>query len=173
MPTLNDHSVIGLYENHYDAEIAVRALQSAALGLRRLSIIGKAFQREEHAVGMYVVGERIEFWGGRRAFWRTMWSMLSGCSFFVLPSLGPVVVMGPLVTALVMALEAGATGALGAALINAGIPTERALHFEQQVKAGRFLLMGHGPAEDVERVRGVLARSGGAQLAAHAPGALG
>ena len=75
--------------------------------MKHLSIVGKDFHTEEHALGFYTAGDRIKFWGGRGAFWGTLWGMLFGSAFFVIPVHGPIVVMGPLVSFLVEFLPVG------------------------------------------------------------------
>lgn len=92
-----EHFVVAIYDSHTAAEVAVKALQTSGLDMRQLSIVGKDFQTEEHAVGFYTTGDRMKFWGGRGAFWGTMCGMLFGSSFFLIPAIGPLVVMGPLV----------------------------------------------------------------------------
>ncbi len=167
------HSVVAVYEKHTDAEVGVKALQSSGLDMKQLSIVGKDFYTEEHALGFYSSGDRMKFWGKGGAFWGTMWGMLFGGSFFLLPAIGPIVVMGPLVGWLVGALEGaalgGAVGVLGGALSSAGIPKESVVKYELEVKAGKFLILMHGSPSDIERARGVLHQTGPSQLAAHVP----
>ena len=167
-----ENSVVAIYDSHPAAEAAIRALQQAGIDMKTLSIVGKDFQTEEHALGFYSSGERMKFWGARGAFWGTMWGMLFGSSFFLIPAIGPLVVMGPLVGWLVGALEGtvvgGTIGVLGAALTSAGIPKESVIKYELEVKAGKFLVLARGPADMIDRARGILGKSGATLLEAHA-----
>jgi hypothetical protein len=105
-----EESVVAIYDSHVGAESAIKSLQHAGLDMKRLSIVGKDFYTEEHAVGFYTPGDRMKFWGGRGAFWGSLWGMLFGGAFFFIPALGPIVAMGPLVAWIVGALEGAAVG---------------------------------------------------------------
>ena len=171
-PSTQEHSVVAIYDSHTDAEAAIKALQQAGLDMKRLSIVGKDFHTEEHALGFYTSGDRMKFWGGRGMFWGTLWGMLFGSAFFVLPAIGPLVVMGPLVGWVVGALEGaavgGATGVLAAALTSIGIPNDSVVKYELAVKAGKFIVLARGTADMIEHARAVLGKTGAWQLTAHA-----
>ena len=89
--------------------------------MHKLSIIGADYHSEEDVVGYYNTGDRMRSWGKNGAFWGGIWGILLGSAFFVIPGIGPLVAAGPLVVAIVSALEeavaVGAIGALGAGLM--------------------------------------------------------
>ena len=165
------NSVVAIYDSHAGAESAIKALQKGGLDMKSFSIVGKGFHTEEHALGFYTSGDRVKVWGGQGAFWGSLWGVLFGGAFLLIPAIGPIVVMGPLVTALVGALEGaavgGTAGALAAALTSIGIPKESVVKYELEVKAGKFLILGHGTADLIEKARGVLGTTGASQLTAH------
>jgi uncharacterized membrane protein len=167
-----EHSVIAVYDSHAGAEAAITALQKAGIDMKRLSIIGKGFHTEEHAMGFYTTGDRIKTWGGNGAFLGSLWGMLFGTAVFFLPAIGPVVVMGPLVAWIVGALEGavvgGSVGVFAAALASIGIPKDSIVKYELEVKAGKFLVLARGSADMVEHARGVLGSTRASHLEAHA-----
>jgi hypothetical protein len=167
-----EHAAVAIYESHEAAEAAIRALQKAGVDLKGLSIVGKDFQTEEHAIGFYTTGDRVKLWGGRGALWGSLWGLLFGAGIFFIPALGPLLVLGPLVGWIAGALEGaavgGAAGALAAALTGIGIPKDSVVKYELEVKAGKFLVLARGSAELIERARAVLRTTGAAHLAAHA-----
>lgn len=169
----SEHSIVATYDTHELAERAVKALQAAGLDMKRLSIVGRDFHTEEHALGFYTSGDRMKFWGTQGAFWGGLWGMLFGSAFFFLPAVGPLVVMGPLVSWVVGALEGavvgGSAGVLGAALTSIGLPREDAVKYELEVKAGKFLVLARGTREMIEHARIVLGTTGAFGLTAHAP----
>ena len=61
-PSTQEHSVVAIYDSHTGAEAALKDLQKAGLDMKRLSIIGKDFHTEEHALGFYTSGDRMKFW---------------------------------------------------------------------------------------------------------------
>jgi hypothetical protein len=167
-----EQAIVAIYDAHAGAELAVRALQAAGLDMKRLSIIGQDFQTEEHAVGFYTTGDRIMVWGGRGAFWGSLWGMLLGGAFFFLPGVGPLVVMGPLAAALIGALEGaavgGATAALAAAFAGIGLPEDTVVKYELEVKAGKFLVLARGTDEMITHARVVLGTTGALVISEHA-----
>jgi uncharacterized membrane protein len=171
--TLNtqENSVVAIYESHTGAEVALKELRKAGLDMKRLSIIGKDFHTEEHALGFYTSGDRMKFWGTRGAFWGSLWGILFGGAFFFLPAFGPLVVMGPLVGWIVGALEGavvgGAAGVLAAALGSIGIPNDSIVKYEFDVKAGKFLVLASGTAEMIAHAHVVLGTTGASLLEKH------
>ena len=79
------------------------------------------------------------------------------------PGIGLVAMAGPVVAALVGALEGavvvGGLSALGAALTQIGVPKDQVLKFETALKADRYILLVHGTADEVSRAHSVLANS--------------
>ena len=63
---------------------------------------------------------------------------------------------------------AAASGLLGW-LFGLGNSQEKILKYEEAVKAGKFLIVAHGPADAVEQAREILAGSGAEHLDLHAP----
>src|ERR1700685_3811791 len=98
-------SVVAIFHSHERAEDAIRELQKDGFDMKKLSIVGKDYHTEENVVGYYTTGERMKYWGKLGAFWGGFWGLLFGSAFFWVPGIGPLVVVGPLVTAIVAALE--------------------------------------------------------------------
>ena len=95
-----------------------KELQRSGVDMNKLSIVGKGYHTDEHAVGYYNTGDRMKYWGKVGAFWGGFWGLLFGSAFFIIPGLGPILAAGPVVAWIVGALESavvvGGLGALGA-----------------------------------------------------------
>jgi hypothetical protein len=154
-------SVVAVYNTHTDAEQAVAKLSEASFDITKISILGKDYHTEENVVGYYTTGDRMKSWGGLGAFWGGIWGLLFGAGFFLIPGIGPVLVGGPLLAALVGALESaavvGGLSAVSAGLVSLGIPKNSALKYEADIKADKFVMVVHGTAEELERARTILA----------------
>jgi hypothetical protein len=165
-----EHAVVGVFASHTGAEEAIKALQLAGLDVKTMSIVGKNFHTEEHAVGFYTAGDRMLFWGGQGAFWGSLGGMLFGSALFLIPGIGPIVAMGPVVGWIVGALEGaavgGAAGVFGAALATFGLPADQIVKYETEVKAGKYLVLVRSNAADIERAHVILGTSGAAELSA-------
>jgi uncharacterized membrane protein len=153
-------SLVAVFESHKQVEDVVRQLQKSGFDKQTLSIVGKDYRTDEHAVGHYNTGDRVVYGEKRGAFWGGLWGILFGSVFFTVPGIGPLLVAGPLVASIIGALEGaavtGGISALGAALLSIGIPESSVVQYEDKVKAGKFLLILHGMPQEVERAKDCL-----------------
>jgi len=92
------HSAVAIYDTHTAAEGAIKALRDEKFEMKQLSIVGKDFRTEEHAMGFYNAGDRMKFWGKTGAFWGGLWGWLFGAGLFLIPGIGHIIVMGPLLS---------------------------------------------------------------------------
>ena len=60
---------VAVYDLHTQAETAVKALQRAGFDMKKISIIGKDYETEEHVVGFLNAGDRAKVFGKLGAFW--------------------------------------------------------------------------------------------------------
>jgi hypothetical protein len=97
--------------------------------------------------------------------------MLFGAAFLVIPGIGPIIAAGPIVAWIIGALEGavmvGGISALGAGLFSLGIPKDSVVKYETSVKAGKFLLIAHGTADEVQQARKVLQSTGAEEINVH------
>src|ERR1039457_2176108 len=122
------NAVVGIFNTHTEAETSIKELQRAGFDMKKLSIVGKDYHTEEHAIGYYNTGDRMMVWGKLGAFWGGIWGLLFGSALFVLPGIGPLFVFGPLAGWIIGALEGavvvGSISALAGALSSVGIPND-------------------------------------------------
>src|SRR6201988_1232155 len=128
------NSVVAIYSTHTEADQTVRELQRGGVDMHKLSIVGKGYHTDEHAVGYYNAGDRMKYWGKLGAFWGGFWGLLFGSAFFWAPGIGAVLVGGPLVSWILSALEGavavGGLSAIGAGLYSIGIPKDSIVQYE-------------------------------------------
>jgi hypothetical protein len=153
-------STVFVFDTHALAEAAIRALGHAGFDMKKLSLVGKGYHSEEKPMGFYTTGDRIKAWGSTGAFWGGIWGLLLAPAVFVLPGLGLVGMAGPIVAMLVGALEGavviGGLSALGAALLQIGVPKDQVVKYEAALKVDKYLLVVHGSAQDQEHASSVL-----------------
>jgi len=158
-----DASAVHVFNTHSEAEQAVRALNKAGLDVTKLSIVGRGYHSEERPVGFYTLGDRIKSWGGVGAFWGGIWGLLLAPAIFFIPGLGLVGLAGPVVSALVGALEGavvvGGISALGVALTHFGMPKEDVIRYETALNADKYLLLVHGDAKEMDLAQSVLGKA--------------
>jgi hypothetical protein len=165
MQTTNVNSAsVAVFGDHKEAENAIKALQQGGFDFHKLSIVGADYHSDEDVVGYYNNGDRMLAWGRNGAFWGGIWGLFVGAAFFVVPGIGPLLVAGPLVAAIVGALEGaavvGTISAAGAGLIGLGIPKDSVIQYDTALKAGKYLVVAHGSNADAERARDILAHAG-------------
>jgi uncharacterized membrane protein len=152
--------IVAVYNTHQEAEEAVKELKKAKFDMKKLSIIGRDYHTEENVVGYYNTGDRMKYWGKMGAFWGGFWGLLFGSAFFWVPGLGQVLVAGPLVAAIVGALEeaavVGGVSAIGAGLYSIGIPKDSVLEYETALKANKFVVVAHGTPEEISRAKQIM-----------------
>jgi uncharacterized membrane protein len=156
----SENAMVAIYDNHNDAEQAIKELQKGGYDMKNLSIVGRDYHTDENVVGYYNTGDRMKEWGGNGAFWGSLWGLMVGSAFFIIPGVGPILIAGSFVSALVGALEGavvfGGLSVLGAGLASLGIPKDSILEYETEIKAGKFMLLAHGTPADVQKARGIL-----------------
>jgi uncharacterized membrane protein len=165
------NAAVAVYATHDEAETAIKSLQKSGFDMKKLSIVGKDFQTEEHAVGYYNTGDRVKFWGKKGAFWGGLVGILFSSAFLVIPIVGHIIVLGPLVSSIIGGLEGaavvGSTSALFGALSGLGIPKDSVIQYENDVKAGRFLVLAQGSEEEVARAKTLLFAATPTSVATH------
>jgi len=158
-----ENSPLYIFNTHGEAEAAIQALSRSGFDVKKLSLVGKGYHSEEHPIGFYTTGDRIKTWGGVGAFWGGIWGLLLAPAIFFLPGVGLVAMAGPVVSALVGALEGavvvGGVSALGAALTRIGASKDQVIKYETALKADKYVLMVHGSDEDLAKVANVLGAS--------------
>lgn len=114
-------------------------------------------------MGFYTAGDRIKVWSGMGAFWGAMWGLLIAPAVFFFPGFGLVAFAGPIVAVLVSALEGavlvGGVSAIGAALMQIGVPKDDVMKYEMALKVDKYVLMVHGNVEEQDSARNILEKT--------------
>jgi hypothetical protein len=156
----NKNSIVAVYETHTDAGAGVKELQKAAFDMTTLSVVGRECHAGEQIIGHYNSSYGMKYWGKMEAFWGGLWGFLAGAAFFELPTIGPVLIAGPISAAVVAALEhpsdTSGVSALGAGFLGLGMPKNQVVHYEAMLMADRFLLVAHGLATELMRAKAIL-----------------
>ncbi|MBE0621062.1 MAG: general stress protein [Burkholderiales bacterium] len=162
---------VAVYNNHTQAEDAVKALQRAGFDMKKISIIGRDYHTEEHVVGFLNAGDRAKVFGKYGAFWGGLMGVLFGSAMLFVPVVGHVIVLGPLAATLFGGLEGavmvGGISALAGALMAVGIPKDSVLRYETALKADKFMLVVHGGGQEIMRAKELLQTSGLASFEHH------
>jgi uncharacterized membrane protein len=156
-------TVIAVFPDHASAEDAVRRLENEGIPMQNLSIIGKDFQAVEKPLGFVTTGTVAKDGAKVGAWTGGIFGLLVGAAFLILPGVGPIVVAGPLAVALLGGLEGALAGAalggLTGALVGLGVSKDKAIRYESQVKAGKFLVTLRGDGSEIERAKSLFSKA--------------
>ena len=148
MSTNNPDIAVALYDQHTQAENAVKALQRAGFDMKKISIIGRDYQTEGHVIGFLNAGDRAKIFGKYGAFWGGLMGLLFGSALMFVPILGHVVILGPLAATLFGGLQGavvvGGVSALAGALMSIGIPKDSVLRYQTALRCEQIHPDGPG-----------------------------
>ena len=138
----------------------MKELQKVRFDMTKVSIVARDYHAEEHVVGYYNTSGKVRYCGDLDTFWGGFRGLLVGSAFLVVPDLGPIVVVGPLVSWMIAAVEGaavwGGLSAVGAALYSLGIPRDRILIYESSLRANKLLVIAHGTTKEIDRACDIL-----------------
>jgi hypothetical protein len=168
--TKND-AIVAVFPDHDGAEAAIRKLAAGGLDMKHFSIVGKGYHTQEKVIGFYNTGDRVKFWGQNGAFWGGLWGLFFGGILMTVPAVGQVMVLGHLAAMVFASIEGavvvGGLSALGAAMFSLGIPKDSVIEYEQALKADGFLIVAHGPVEEMARAKTILETMNPTELDMH------
>ncbi|UFP93280.1 general stress protein [Gloeobacter morelensis] len=168
----DEHAVVGTFASHDDAEAAVLALEKAGFDMHKISIIGKDYRTTQQVRGFLTWRDTAKegavsagYWGG---FFGGLFGILVGAGVLFIPGVGQVVIAGPIAGVLAGWLEGlllgaaggAAAGGLVGALVGLGIPEGKAIKYDSDIQAGKFLVLVTGGEEDRARAEQALAAAG-------------
>src|SRR5262249_45999494 len=152
---------------------AVRGLGDGGFPIEQVSIIARHLEDDRRVHGYVTSCDVAKSSAVTGAWVGGIFGLLAGAAFLWLPGVGSLVVGGSLAAVLLGGVEGAVAGAALSGvlgwLLGLGISREKILKYEEAVKAGKFLVVAHGPAEQVERAREILAASRPEQLDRHDP----
>jgi hypothetical protein len=98
--------------------------------------------------------------------------LLVGAAFLWVPVVGPLIIIGPLATAAIGALEGTVAGGLLGAILGHQVEKDHVAKMQAALQGGMFVVVVQGTAKEREKVRRVRGEAGGqdvTSIATHAP----
>ena len=153
----------------------IRALQHAGFDMKKLSIIGRDYHTDEHAVGFYNTGDRVKYWGRT---WRVL-----GRDLRHHPRAGVLLDSRHRPDPDGWPHQLGADGndrrwrrrcggrwrheRARRGIGGPRLPKDTVIRYEAQLKANKFLLIASGSLAEIDQARRLLAEHNG-QVELHA-----
>jgi uncharacterized membrane protein len=158
--------VVGVFNTPDQAEQTVQQLIEAGVTPEHISVIARDFETKNQVTGFLTTGDVARGMAGTGAWVGGLFGLLAGGTAMLwAPVVGPLVVLGPLVTTALGALQGGVVGGLMGAILGKGLEKERILKYERDVQAGKLLVVVHGTPEELEKVRTIMNASDGEDVA--------
>lgn len=160
MKIQSNNFVGAVFDNPANADAMVKEMIKHNFPMDQVSILHKAGGHGDDFLGIVYTNEKERFkvWGAQGALWGSIGGLLaSAAGILLLPGIGPVLVAGPLIDAIVGAaigagvMTAGAAAThLTFALRRIGIPEDKLEILHQAVMDGKTLLLIHCGDDDPE-----------------------
>ncbi len=153
-------TVIGIFQDSKHAGEAVAELKSAGFA-NDISIVSKNPEdqdMETHEVKRDLGKEAIKGAAGGAAVGGTLGAivaLLAGAATFTIPGVG-IAIAGPLAAAFTGAGMGAAGGSIVGALVDMGIPEDRAKQYEQYVSSGDVLVAVNVNEDKVEEAENII-----------------
>lgn len=171
---MSEQSVIGGYDSLPKAEEAVRMLDRGGFPIKQISIVGQSTEHERDVQGYVTVEDLAKKGASTGALAGGLLGLLTVVASVWIPGFGRLVVAGPMATAL-LGLLAGIDGAVAGAagggvlgtLVGWGVSTQHILKYEEHLKAGKYLVIAHGSAAEVDHARHLLHSTGAEDVNLH------
>ncbi len=149
-------SVVGLFRDPIEAQVAVRDLEQAGFDHSNISVVTHqaTHQRSTTDAGEHTSGTIKGAAIGGVA------GALLGLAALAIPGIGPVLAAGPLAAALTGAGVGAATGGMFAALSELGVPEHETEYWAEGIRGGGSLVIVHATEETGDRAQSILDRHG-------------
>ena len=139
-----------VFESEDDAHTVVEEMIENNFPMDQVSILHKAGGQGDDFLGIVYTDEKERFkvWGEKGALWGAIGGLLAGIGMMSIPGIGPVVVAGPIIEALVGAVAGAGVMTAGAAathltiaLRRMDIPEDKLAMLHQAVMDGKTVLL--------------------------------
>lgn len=163
-------TVVGLFENYYNADRAVQALYDYGVDGSRISVITRD---NEKLYGTYAKAGAAT----TGAVTGGLIGLLAGVSSLFIPGFGPVIATGMIASALASAIGTtaigagigAATGGLLGALVDLGLSKKDAKFYAEGINRGGTLVSVLSNMDEKEKIREILSSAGAVDLDTYRP----
>lgn len=164
-------SVIGVYDRVSEAEEAICELDRSGFPIKQVSIVSQGLQSEKEMHGYIIAANGTGDETGCRIWKGGLFGLLSGAAFIWSPHFGPLIVAGPLATALLDGVERAGAGVAGRGLLNVligwSVSRKFIVKYRDALKAGKYLVIVRSSVEEGCEAQDVLRNAGANELHVH------
>lgn len=163
-------TIVGTFESHDQAEMAVRTLIDAGVSAEHLAIVTQQLESQERIHGYVTAGDYAATGAGTGAWIGGIFGLLTGAAFLWVPGIGQVIVVGWLTGAVISALEGGAAGGIIGAVLGQWAHRHHVLKYEEELRGGKVLVVARGDAGELATVRRIMSEHQARDTTVHRSG---
>ena len=153
--------VVGTFDTQDQAEMVVQRLIDAGVQPERISVLMQGLQIRDQVQGYVTAGDIASGTAKTGAWTGGLFGLLIGAAFLWVPALGPLIVIGPLASAALGALEGGAVGGLLGAILGKQMEKDHVLKIQRALQGGKYVVVVHGTPQDLQTARRVMGEHAG------------
>jgi hypothetical protein len=155
-PVESHSTLVTVFREPQQAEHAWKKILLADVDSRQISVIGKGHHVDQQASGYFDSGRgEPQYWGRHRSFWNNLWQSLPGAAFLWVPDFGPLIIAGPMATAVIAELHRsprqGTLGVVGESMLGMGIPAAVVDKYQAAVLADHLLFLAQLTRDEAAR----------------------
>ncbi len=148
-------TIVGIFDNHSQAEGAARQVSNSGLRTDDISIVSKDYEGNLHnQAGM--VNDNISDGTVTGGLWGGGAGLLLGMGALAIPGLGVIGAAGPVAGLLSGALTGGVVGGL----VDLGIPEQDSQSYERDIEGGKIFWSMDADDENIDTVIDILRTAG-------------
>ena len=162
-----DRAVIGVFTDLDSAQAAVERLAAVGLPIGRISVVGQDLQSETRLNGYVTTGDIAGPSAATGAWVGGLFGLLAGSALLFGPGAGPLIVLGPLASASISAVQGALVAGGVGAILGHFVAKQHIPKYEQLVQDGSYLVVVHGADREVARAQQILADAGAGYVQRH------
>jgi hypothetical protein len=157
---IKENAAVSICANPDQLQGAVVELKKFGFDIKRISVVGKAYEKKQELTAYYEQGDTLKCWGKQSDFWNRLCAIIQDWVFFSCPGTGSLLVIGPISLWVVAVLKNSAIfsglSVLGAMLYSMGLAKDSVQDYEEALRKGSYLLIVHGPSQEVMEAKRIL-----------------
>ena len=152
--------LIATYSSMEEIDTALHRLGDEGIPIENMSVLTQNLESTTHVHGFVTTGDVAKTSAGWGAWLGGIFGLVSGVALLIVPGVGPVLAAGSAATWLIATLEGAGGGAALGGIIGAAVghfvKNQHIPKYQEQLKAGKYLLIAHGDTTLVDRAQKVL-----------------
>jgi hypothetical protein len=156
----NANAVLTVFNSPLEIAAAIRQVKDTGFGTNGISVAWTDQTSQSIVTGYYKDKHQMKYWGDLDSQWNELFQILAGWALFSIPSLGRVLIVGPLAgwtaTAMANAAIFGDMSAIGMGLYSIGISRKNIQSCEEALTEGKCVVLLNGPAQEVKKVKQII-----------------